>query len=81
MDMLGVPPACLEAFLRVFGKTQLSRSGQRDPVAVIQNNEFAEPQVTCQRARLIGYALHEVTVSCKHIGVVVNYGVTCPVIE
>ncbi len=81
MYMLGVPSACLEALFSVLGKTQVSGSGQRYPVAVVQYDELAESKMTCKRACLVGYTLHEVSVPCKHIGIVVDYGVAGSVVE
>ena len=71
-DPLYVPTVRLEAPRGVVGQGELGRPIDRDAIVVVKPDQLAELQVTCERARLVRDALHEVAVGREEIGVVVD---------
>ena len=70
-----LPAVCTEARRRVIGVPVLHFSVDGDAIVVVQDDQLAEPQGAGQRARLVGYTLHQATVADEHVGMVVDNGV------
>ena len=72
---------CLEtkrfhALLHILRKCDVRASLDRNTVAVIQNDQFAEPEGSRQRERLGRNSLHHAAVTAKSEGVVIDNRVT-----
>ena len=75
-----VPAVGLKAPRRVVGEPALHLAVDGDAVVVVEGDQLAQPQGACQRARLVGDALHEAAVPQKHPGVVIDHLVALAVV-
>ena len=71
LHVLRMPIIGIEALHRVLGVGEAGGPVERDFVVVVEVNHLAQLQVTGQRGRLRGDALHQVAVAHQHVGVVV----------
>ena len=80
LHLLDVPAVGLVPPGHVLGEGDRSRPVDGDPVVVVQHRQLSEPQVTGQRRRLAGHALHHVAVATEHPGAMVDQLVSGPVV-
>ena len=74
LDGHGVPAVRPEARLHVLGgKAQRRLAIDRDPVVVVEIDEPAEPEMTCERRRLGGHSLHQIAVGAQREDAVIHH--------
>ena len=72
LNILRMPTVRLKAFGAVFGEGDVGPGGKCDVIIVVEADQLAEPQVTCERRGFGGNALHQIAIAGKHVRVMVD---------
>ncbi|MNW50919.1 hypothetical protein D3C74_283840 [compost metagenome] len=68
-----LPAVSFETLTHVLREAEIQLAVQRDVVGVIEENQFAKLQVTGERCRFTGHALHQVAVAADAVRIVIDH--------
>src|ERR1022692_1284364 len=72
LNGMRVPAIRFETPGTILRESDVSRSGKRDLVIIIEANQFAKPQMTGERCGLGRYPFHQITVAGQHVSVMAD---------
>ena len=73
IDLLDMPAVGVKALGPIFGVSDIGVAVNRDPVVVVEIDQFAQLEVAGQAGRFAGNPFHQVTIADNCVGVVVDH--------